>query len=87
MSVFVDSPIYSFGRMKMCHMLADTHDELIAMADAIGVNRKWIQHEGTPREHFDVCKSKRELAVKLGAIEVTGRDIALKIRQKRGDNR
>lgn len=82
MSVFVDKPIHPFGRMKMCHMLADTHDELLAMADKIGVNRKWIQHEGTPREHFDVCKSKRDLAIKHGAIEVTMRDIAMKIRSK-----
>ena len=69
----------------MCHMIADTHEELIAMASSIGVDSKWIQHKSTPREHFDICKSKRELAVKLGAIEVTGRDIALKIRAKRGD--
>lgn len=66
----------------MCHMLADTHEELVEMADKIGVNRKWIQHEGTPREHFDVCQSKRALAIQHGAIEVTMRDIALKIREK-----
>lgn len=81
--VYVDSPIYSLGRMKMCHMLADSTDELLAMADAIGVNRQWLQHAGTPREHFDVCKSKREAAIKLGTIAVTGRDIARTIRKKR----
>lgn len=26
--VYVDDPIYPFGNMKMCHMMADTLDEL-----------------------------------------------------------
>lgn len=82
MAVFVDQPIYRYGRMLMCHMIADTTDELLAMADKIGVDRKWIQKLGTSREHFDVCKSKRAMAIKHGAIEVTGRDIVLKMRGK-----
>jgi hypothetical protein len=62
-----------FGNMLMCHMVADTHRELVAMADAIGVNRKWIQYPGTIREHFDIAKSKKVLAVRHGAIEITWR--------------
>lgn len=68
MSVYVDEPIWPYGRMLMCHMLADTRVELDAMADRLGVARRWIQHAGTPREHYDICKSKRALALKLGAI-------------------
>jgi len=56
--------------MMMCHMYADSTEELLAMADRIGVARKWIQYPGTYKEHFDVCKSKRALAVQDGAIEV-----------------
>lgn len=41
------------------------------MADRIGVARKWIQNPGTAREHFDIAKSKRALAVKFGAEEIT----------------
>jgi hypothetical protein len=41
------------------------------MADTIGVNRKWIQHAGTAEEHFDIAFSKRALAVKNGAVEIT----------------
>ena len=42
MPVYVDEARYSFGRMLMCHMLADTPAELHAMADRIGVARKWV---------------------------------------------
>ena len=43
MSVYVDDMEAGFGRMVMCHMWADTLDELLEMADAIGVQRKWLQ--------------------------------------------
>lgn len=49
------------------------------MADRIGVQRKWIQHEGTRREHFDISLSKRNLAVKAGAIEITQRELVKRI--------
>ncbi|WP_299938633.1 DUF4031 domain-containing protein [uncultured Pelagimonas sp.] len=67
-SVYVDKPQHRVGRMIMCHMLADSMAELLAMADTIGVDRKWFQPQSHP--HFDICKSKRALAVKAGAIEV-----------------
>ena len=56
-------------------MYADTHEELVAMADAIGVARRWIQYPGhSVREHFDIAMSKRALAVQHGAIETTWLD-------------
>jgi hypothetical protein len=73
MSVYVDDMRAKFGRMVMCHMLADTTEELLAMADRIGVARQWIQYPGTYREHFDIALSKRALAVHHGAIEITWR--------------
>lgn len=83
MSVYVDSMFAAYRRMKMCHMLADTTAELLAMADAIGVQRKWLQHAGTPKEHFDVCMAKRDAALKLGAISVDGRRLVQIMRAKR----
>lgn len=59
----------------MCHMIADTTEELLAMATKIGVAHKWIQYPGTPKEHFDICLSKRGLAVRAGAKEITGREL------------
>lgn len=76
MSVYVDDMEAGFGRMIMCHMIADTSAELHAMAARIGVARKWCQKEGTPREHYDICKSKRAIAVAAGAVEIAWRDTA-----------
>ena len=41
--VYVDTLKTQYGRMKMSHMLADTVDELHAMADRIGLKREWFQ--------------------------------------------
>lgn len=77
MNVYVDDMQAPFGRMKMCHMIADSTDELLAMVDRIGVQRKWIQKPGTPREHFDISLAKRALAVRHGAIEITLRELSV----------
>lgn len=71
MSVYVDDFRGEFGRMVMCHMVADTEAELHAMADRIGVARRWYQGD-----HYDICLSKRALAVKHGAQEVEPIDAA-----------
>ena len=75
MSVYVDDMNASYGRMKMCHMMADSTQELLDMATVIGVDHKWIQAKGTYKEHFDIAKSKKALAIENGAIAVTQRDI------------
>lgn len=78
MAVYVDSMAAAFGRMVMCHMWADTDAELLAMVDAIGVQRKWIQghptlsfgkHRNASWVHFDIAKGKRAMAVERGAVE------------------
>ena len=84
MSVYVDDCVYPYGRMMMCHMLADSLDELHAMADKIGVNRKWFQNTRNP--HYDICKSKWALAVGHGAVEINRRQLAELIRKFREEN-
>lgn len=81
MPVYVDQPINQYGRMKMCHMLADTLKELHAMADSLGLKREWFQDHGTP--HYDICKSKRARAIELGAIEASRHQVVKLIRQHR----
>ena len=68
MAVYVDKEANRFGRMIMCHMLADTLDELHAMAARLGLRRSWFQPKSTP--HYDLSKTKRALAIQLGAIEI-----------------
>ena len=77
MSCYVDEVAHTFGRMKMCHLWADTEEELLAMVDRIGVDRKWIQghstlsfgkHKKASWVHFDIALSKKSLAIKNGAI-------------------
>lgn len=83
MAVYVDSAAHPFGRMLMYHMLADTDDELHKMADAIGVNRRWHQKAGTVHSHYDICKSKRAAAVKLGAVELDRTGVGNFLKAKR----
>lgn len=83
MTVYVDDMKANFGRMVMCHMLADTTEELLTMADKIGVARKWLQYPGTHKEHFDIALSKRALAVAAGAKEITWRESGVIARNRR----
>jgi hypothetical protein len=81
--VYVDAMQARVGRLIFCHMLADTTAELLAMADRIGVARRWLQKAGTPHEHFDICMSKRAQAVKAGAKEIGRAELAAIIRARR----
>ena len=87
MTVYVDdmhlTELGRFKYMRMCHMLADSDAELLAMADRIGVDRKWHQYPGTARSHFDIATTKWGLAVAAGAREITMRDAALLCRMRR----
>lgn len=86
MTVYVDDMRAKFGRLVMCHMIADTDDELHAMADRIGVAWKW--HQAPPRassSHYDIALSKRALAVAAGAVEITWKQAALMTFPRRRD--
>lgn len=83
MAVYVDPAEWPYRSMIMCHMLADTDEELHAMADRLGINRKWFQKAGTSHRHYDICKSKRALAVKYGAIEITRQQLARMLKNRR----
>ena len=76
MSVYVDNGRSPLGRMIMCHMVADSDDELHAMAAALGLRRSWHQ-----RGHYDISRQKRAKAVALGAVEITLRE-AVAIRKR-----
>jgi hypothetical protein len=81
--VYIDSHNAKFGRMIMCHMIADNTDELFKICDKIGVDRKWIQDAGTVYEHFDICLSKKKRAIELGVKEIGYKEIANIISKKK----
>jgi len=54
-----------------CHLMADSDEELHAMAGRLGLRRAW--HQTRPPHsisHYDLTVRKRARAVQLGAIEV-----------------
>lgn len=82
MTVYIDKANIRFRRMIMCHMIADTPEELHAMAYSIGMKREWFQ-ENASFPHYDVSKSRKEKALKLGAVEVDKYQLVKQMRQIR----
>lgn len=86
--VYVDDAKIEYGQMFMYHMIADSTAELIEMVDKIKVGRRYIQNKGKYNEHFDICLSKRKLAIAAGAKPITTRELVtiLKKHPKHPDN-
>ena len=71
------------------HLLSDLpgaegRAELLAFAERLGVEARWIQNEGTATEHFDLREPMRQRALELGAQPIRyGREVAALVRAKR----
>lgn len=65
------------------HLTADSTGELIEFVVRIGLKPAWIQHRGTPLEHFDVTAPKRLAAIRSGAVPITWREGAAQVIAKR----
>jgi len=65
-----------------CHLVADNRDELVRFAKKIGMKPEWIQCSRSGLVHFDLTPTRREVAIRQGAIEVTGRFLVEKMRKK-----
>ncbi len=59
-----------------CHLVTDGDlDELHQFAERLGINRRRFQNH--PRHpHYDLLPTSRDLAVALGAVEVTTSQLA-----------
>jgi len=70
--VYVDNMNVKVGDWICCNMVGDTDDELYELAEQSGLKREWAQ-TGLYRDrvHFQVAMSKKKLAVKAGAQEVS----------------
>lgn len=74
MAVYIDKLMHHgwkmYGRsVKNCHMTADTEEELHMMASKIGMKLVWFQ-DNKSCSHYDLMESKKDLAVKFGAIYI-----------------
>jgi len=74
MSVYLD-PMVDWGKRigragpRWCHLIADTLDELHALAERVGLRRAWFQADSS-MPHYDIGTDRiRALAIVHGAIE------------------
>lgn len=82
--------MWPFGRMIMCHMFATSNEELEDMRKKLGLRKSWEQQpDRRIGPHYDIAKSKRAEAIKLGAIpcdtieaEVDAFDLVEEAREK-----
>ena len=81
--IYVDAAQIPYGRMKMAHMLADSTEELEAIARKIGLDPKHIEYRGLPNEHVNVSQAYRTKAIKAGAQEISSKGLVRIIRRKR----
>lgn len=68
---------YAVGKRhghKWCHLWADSVDELIKFALALGLKRNWLQNESGRFPHFDLVPTYRQRAIANGAVEMSLRD-------------
>ncbi len=61
----------------MSHMMADSDVELDAFAEQLGLQTSWRHGD-----HYDVSRSKRAMAIKMGAVEVSARDLVVMRRER-----
>ncbi len=69
MAVYVDNYRAPFRNMIMCHMMADTIEELHAMAKNIGLRRAWFQNKRSGC-HYDIAQTTKGKALICGAVEI-----------------
>lgn len=81
MPVYVDDARNPYGRMLMCHMVADGVEDLLGMADRIGLARRHFQPGSFP--HFDLSRGYRQRALLAGAIAVDRHGLVAVMREYR----
>lgn len=70
MSVYVDDAVHPWRGQRWAHLMADTLEELHAMAQRLGIPRRAFQNK-TSGAHYDVTAYLREDAIRLGAIPIS----------------
>jgi len=76
-NAFIQATVPNGGRKvtsRWCHMMADTREEIDAMALRIGLRLQWRQGSGSVIEHYDLTEPRRAAALAAGAVEITWRE-------------
>lgn len=84
MTTYVDDMRAPFKGYVMCHMVADSDVELHIMAEALGLKREW--HQAPPKashSHYDIARTKRTAALKIGAVAVTQKQLACMVYRRK----
>nr|WP_295382621.1 DUF4031 domain-containing protein [Pseudoxanthomonas sp.] len=70
MSVYVDDAVHAWRGQRWAHLMADSLEELHAMAQQLGIPRRAFQNK-TSGAHYDVTADLREDAIRLGAVPIS----------------
>ncbi|MBD9437756.1 DUF4031 domain-containing protein [Pseudoxanthomonas sp. PXM03] len=70
MSVYVDDAVTLWRGRRWAHMMADTLDELHAMAARLDIPRRAFQDKRSGA-HYDLTEELREEALRRGAIAIS----------------
>lgn len=75
MAVLVDPATWPWRGRRWAHLVSDeSYEELHAMADLLGIERRWFQGD-----HYDVPSELRERAIELGAQPVPSRELVRRL--------
>lgn len=74
MAVYVDNARIVWKEYLWCHLVADSENELHLFAQRLGLKRCWYQKKAS-YPHYDITIKQRKMALELGAIEGTRKQI------------
>lgn len=70
MAVYIDDAVHAWRDQRWAHLLADTLDELHAMAARLGIPRRAFQNK-LSGAHYDVPATLRAQAIAFGTVPIS----------------
>lgn len=70
MTAYVDDAVHAWRGQRWAHLMADTLEELHAMAAHLGIPRRAFQNK-TSGAHYDVTSELRDRAIAFGAVAIS----------------
>ena len=83
MAVYVDHPRWLWRELYWCHLGADSLLELHDFAALVGKPRRAFQCRRLP--HYDLTVVQRAVAIELGALAVSSRELVVVARRLRAE--